>query len=96
MKDYPSFNPDVPKDRDDLLRVVVRERKNDVKNFSNLNQVFISGRSSARIPTVSLDISDADRVGDINIVNDSGTVYLYALVDVSGTAEWRRVALSSF
>lgn len=88
--------PTNPQDIEDVLQVIIRERRLDIKDFDNLNNRFISGRKSGKLPTGSLDVTDSDKVGDFNIADDSGTVYLYALVDVGGTAEWRRVALSSW
>jgi len=89
-------DPTNSKDIEEALRVIIRERRLDIKDFDNLNNRFILGRKSAKIPSGSLDVTDSDKVGDFNIANDSGTVYLYSLVDVGGTAEWRRVALSSW
>ena len=90
IKDYPNFleSNDVP----ELLRYIVKERKNDVKDFDNLTNTFISGRKSGKVPTGAADISDTDRVGDFSYdVN-----YIYIVVNNAGTAEWRRAALSSW
>jgi hypothetical protein len=80
----------------DSLREIVEVRRNDIQDFDNLNNVFISGRRVGRIPSGATDVIDGDKVNDFNIADDSGTVYLYSLVNISGTAEWRRVALSSW
>lgn len=98
MKLYPQIGP--IKNLPDLFRVVetvVKERKQDIQDFNNLRNTYIAGRKVGKIPTGAIDVDPAlDKVGDFNIADDSGTTYLYALVDISGTAEWRRVALSSW
>lgn len=80
----------------DSVEEMIRERRNDVKDFDNLQSRFILGRKVGRIPTGATNVISGDKVGDFNIAEDSGTVYLYALVDLSGGAEWRRVSLSSW
>jgi len=96
MNDYPNINPKSQSDILELLQTILEERLIDIKDFDNLNNRFIAGRKTGRIPSGATDVTLADKVGDFNIADDSGTVYLYALVDISGTAEWRRVALSSW
>lgn len=97
MKNYPTFTID-PKspffetEVIKLLQYILKERGNDVNDFINLNSRFLLGRKSSKIPTGSLDIADTDRVGDMNYT----PTYLYVVVDNSGSAEWRRVALSSW
>lgn len=92
MKEYPQFNSGVQADIESLLRFIVRERRTDIKFFDNLNNTFMRGRKVAKIPSGASDIGAADRVGDFNY----SASYLYICVDNSGTAEWRRVALSSW
>lgn len=90
MKEYTEYYG--PNDTDVVLRDICRQRKTDVSDFNNLKNIFMSGRKVAKIPSGAADISSADRVGDFNYT----TGYLYICVDNSGTAEWRRVALSSW
>lgn len=93
MKNYPSFNLDRPQDVNSLLHFVVKERRNDVLDWINLPQQYLSGRKVNKIPASSADVDPAtDRVGDMNYT----TTYLYILVDNSGVAVWRRVALGAW
>lgn len=89
MKNIPNFNPKYEADK--IIRYIQKERKNDVNDFNNLKDSFISGRKVGKIPTGASDIVTTDRVGDFNY--DAN--YLYICVDNSG-AEWRRVALSTW
>jgi len=97
MKSYPTFiiNPQSPLFEGEvvkLLQYILKERPNDVNDFTNLNNRFLLGRLSGKIPSGSLDVANTDRIGDVNFT----PTYMYVLVDNSGTAEWRRVALSSW
>lgn len=92
MKTYPKFTEKNSKDIIEILEFIIKERKNDVNDFTNLKNVFISGRKVAKIPTGSLDVTDTDRVGDFNYDLSS----LYILVDNGGSAEWRQAMLSAF
>ncbi len=101
MKNYPVFNidPRSPRFQDEvikLLEYILKERTNDVNDFINLQNRFMSGRKVGTMPTGASDVSDSDRVGDFNVFEDGGTFYYVTLVDNSGTAEWRRTALSSW
>ena len=92
MKIYPDYNPDNAKELPRIVRFIQQERKNDVNDFTNLNNRFISGRKVARIPSSSADVIRGDVVGDFNVTD----TYAYFLIDNSGTAEWRRVAVGSW
>lgn len=92
MKEFPQFKSGDMGDVEMLLREIVRERRTDIKFFDNLNNVFMRGRKVAKIPSGASDIAVTDRVGDFNY----SATYLYICVDNAGTAEWRRVALSSW
>lgn len=84
------------KDVTDVIDDIVEKRSKDLKDFDNLNNVFISGRRVGKIPSAATDVDpDFDKVNDVNIADDAGTVYLYTLVNVSGTAVWGRVALDT-
>jgi len=72
----------------DFCRDIARIREEDVEDFSNLNNVFISGRKVGKVPTGSADIAVTDRIGDFNF--DAN--FIYICVDDSGAA-WRRVTL---
>jgi hypothetical protein len=69
----------------------VRLREEDISDFNNLKNIFVSGRKVSKIPTGSSDISGS-RVDDRSYDAD----YLYICVDNSGTPAWRRAKLESF
>lgn len=70
---------------------ITRLREEDVAEFNNLSNIFISGRKVGKIPSGSSDTT-GDRVGDFNY----DASYIYLCVDNGGTAAWRRVAIGSF
>jgi len=81
--------PDVANSVDEM----VRERRQDIKDYDNLNNRFISGRKVGTIPTGATDVNSGDKAGDFNYDAD----YIYILVDLGGgNAEWRRAALGSW
>jgi len=92
MKDFPKNDTQSAEGVEELLDFIVNERRNDINDFINLKNVFISGRKVGKIPSGASDIEVTDRVGDINY----DASYLYIVIDNGGTAEWRRIALSSW
>ena len=90
-KDYPRLandsNPVLRKFCEEITRI----REEDIKDFANLENIFMRGRKVGKVPTGSSDITGS-RVGDFNY----DTSYLYICVDNSGTATWRRVAIGSW
>jgi len=88
MKNFPKMQDRTLSEAIKVIEYITKERSNDVSDFDNLINVFISGRKVGKIPTGSADVSDTDRLGDFNYDAD----YLYLLVDDSGAA-WRRVSL---
>lgn len=90
MKTYPLVNR--PEQLVDFAKDVARKRQEDIVEFNNLPNVFISGRKVAKVPTGSADVAPSDRIGDLNY----DASYLYICVDDGGTAAWRRVALGSW
>lgn len=92
MKNYPAM---VLRSVDDVIilcRYILKERSNDVNDFNNLKNIFMSGRKVNKIPTESTDVLPSDRVGDMNYDDN----YIYLLVDNSGNPQWRRVALAAW
>jgi hypothetical protein len=92
MKNFPNM---VLRSVDDLYvlaRYILKERNNDVNDFNNLKNIFMSGRKVGRIPTDSLDVLSSDRIGDMNYDD----AYIYILIDNAGTPEWRRAGLGSW
>jgi len=62
----------------------------DIPDFTNLNQVFVSGRSTTRIPSSPTDVLSGDNVGDV--ANDGS--FVYTLLDIGGgTLRWDRRAI---
>ncbi len=90
MNDYPTLNLEDPKDVQEVIRTIVEERSTDVKDFDNLQNRFMSGRKSGKLPVGASDVSDTDRVGDFNTDN----AYFYIVVNDAGTAKWARIALN--
>lgn len=94
-----SLYPVVPlnADKDDILdflRQVSRLRQmEDLPDFTALNQNFVSGRSTTRVPSGPTDVDDTDVLGDIVYASDGS--YVFILVSVSGVATWARVALDT-
>lgn len=76
----------------DFVRYICRTRDDDVTEAGNYNNIFIRGRLVGKVPTGSADVAATDKIGDVNFTDD----YMYVLIDNSGTAEWRRVALGSW
>jgi len=77
-----------------FLREVTRLRQTeDVPDFTNLNNVFVSGRSTSRIPTAATDVEATDVLRDIVYALDGS--YMYVLIDVSGTPTWGRIAIDT-
>lgn len=92
MKLYPILKDATVNGIFEWLKYVVRARTDDVQEFNNLPNIFISGRKVGKIPSASNDTTPEDKIGDVNY----SATFLYILVDNSGTATWRRVALSSW
>ena len=94
MKDYPNLLTSDVSDIVNLLQYITKERKNEVNDFTNLNQVFISGRASARIPTGANNVLPTDRIGDIAYDYSSG--YSYRLIlNNTGAAVWSRTVIQT-
>jgi len=92
MKLYPTLKDSSVEKIFEWLKFVVRERTQDVQEFSNLKNIFILGRKVGKIPSASNDVAVDDKIGDVNY----SATFLYILIDNAGTASWRRVALSSW
>lgn len=92
MKDYPKIEAVDLGSVLHLMQYITKERKNDIRDFNNITNNFISGRKVGKIPSSATDIIASDKVGDFNY--DAN--YIYICVENSGSAEWRRVAISSW
>jgi len=89
MNDYPALNLDVAADLKETIRVMVEERLTDVKDFDNLQNRFMSGRKTGKIPSGASDIASTDKLGDFNTDN----AYFYIVVNDAGAAVWARIPL---
>lgn len=94
MKVFPKMILEIATLEDVLrwIRYVNKERPNDVNDFTNLKNIFMSGRKVAKVASGSLDVDPSDRIGDFNYTDQ----YFYILVNNAGTAEWRRATLASW
>lgn len=78
----------------DAIRTISRLRQEeDLPDFTNLNQQFISGRSTTRVPTSAINVIDTDVKGDVVYALNGS--YAYVLTDVSGVLKWARIALDT-
>ncbi len=92
FKDYPYWNAESLDEIKNQLRQITNTRKDDITVITQITSSFITGRKVGKIPTGSIDVQVADKVGDINY--DAN--YLYILIDDSGTPAWRRATLASW
>lgn len=92
FKDYPYWPAETEEDVRRQLREITSVRKDDITQIGNLVNIFIQGRKVGKIPSASNDVTDGDKVGDINW----DISYLYILVDNAGTGTWRRAALGAW
>lgn len=76
----------------DFAKEITRLRQiEDIPDFTNLKNRFVSGRTTDRVPTSPNDTLSTDVVGDIVI--DAANGYEYKLVDNLGTLQWDRRSL---
>lgn len=88
---YPLINTE--KDVVPALRQIQRLREaEDIVDWNNLPQIYMSGRKVGKIPGSSADVTTGDKIGDFNYTAS----FMYLLVDDSGTPAWRRITLSTF
>ena len=92
MKQFPVMVLQTEKDLYTLGNYILKERKNDINDFNNLQNVFMAGRKVGKVPTGSADIDSTDRIGDFNY----DASYIYIVVESGGNAVWRRVGISAW
>lgn len=93
MKTYPNVTNDTIDTILTVIKKMVQLRNyEDVSDFDNLNQKFILGRKTYRVPSSSSDVLATDREGDFCVT----ATFLYILFNNSGTLVWRRTAITSF
>ena len=92
MKTYPQIVTNSIDNHSEILRQITRLRNEDIGDFDNLQNQYIGGRKTNRIPSGSADVLATDRVGDLTYDLSFG----YFLIDVGGTVAWRRWALSAW
>jgi hypothetical protein len=76
----------------EFCRDIARIREEDIGDFSNLRNIFMSGRKVDKIPTSKLDTGDGEREGDFNY----DTSYFYICVNNGGTLNWKTAPVTDF
>ncbi len=92
LKEYPYWSSSNEADAREQLRTICNIRKDDITQFQNLQNIFISGRKVGKIPSASNDVNPEDKIGDFNVTES----YAYFLIDNASMPEWRRVAMGSW
>lgn len=93
MKSYPSIVRRTLDGISDVVEFIVRERDKDVRDWNNLQNIFVNGRKVNKVPSSSVDIDpNSDRIGDINY----DASYFYYITLSGGNAVWRRIASSTW
>lgn len=91
LQSYPISIDDTVTSCAEALRKIGQIRQADQIEWNQLSNRFLSGRSVAKVPSSSTDIT-GNVVGDFNVT----PTYAYFCVDNAGTAEWVRIAVSTF
>lgn len=91
LKSYPNFSGESQDEIREQLRVICSIRKDDISQFQQLENIFMSGRKVGKIPSSSADVAATDRIGDFNY----NASYMYLLID-NGGAAWRRISLGAW
>lgn len=85
---YPQFEK-----QEDILpglqKIVQLRKQEDLQDYANQVNVYVSGRTTRRVPSASNDVIKGDRIGDTT--NDD--TYLYLLVNTTGGPLWNRILL---
>lgn len=92
FRDYPALNA---MKTETAIQQVFDSRKSDQIVIEQLERGKFQGRyrtGQRAVPTSSTDVTVQDFVGDM--INDGS--FLYILLDISGSIEWRRLSISSF
>lgn len=92
MKPYPSLSKKDLAGVVDVVQFIARQREIDIRDWNNLQNIYVLGRKIDRIPSSSMDVEITDRIGDISFQDD----YVYYLFNNAGTTEWRRVAAATW
>lgn len=83
---------------------IVRIRNDeDVRQYFELDQKFLPGRSTARVPSAPDDIQNSDRLGDVvynqvTVIIDEEEVtitYEYKLIKIGEGLVWRRIEVDT-
>ncbi len=88
---YPALSPQASaQEIINFIKEITRLREDeDIGDFTNLINVFVSGRSTARVPSSNSDVLATDEVGDI--VNDA--TFEYKLLKIGDASKWDRRTL---
>jgi hypothetical protein len=92
MDPYIKLNTESADDLSLVVRDMVKKRSDDVDDYNNLPNRFMSGRKVGKIPTSSTDVVATDNIGDFNYTSTS----YYLLINTGTTAEWRKFTLNVF
>lgn len=92
MKSYSTLIENNLESHTRALQQITRLRNEDIGDWNNLANTYVSGRKVGRVPSSSVDVIDGDRVGDINYDLN----YLYLLSTDGVTPAWRRIALAAW
>ena len=96
LKEYPYWPADKLPDIRDQLRTICNIRKDDISQIQNFTNVFLAGRTVGKIPTSSADVAATDKIGDLSYHYNSGTPYLYLLMENAGAGAWVRFQGQTF
>lgn len=96
LREYPYWPSETLDDVKDQLRTICNIRKDDITEIQNFTNIFWSGRTVGKIPTDSDDVTTGDKIGDLSYTYNSGTPYLYVLMDDAADGKWIRFAGSTF
>lgn len=92
MRPYPKLTSGTLDELVKVFRQITQLRRDDIGDFDNLVNIFVSGRKVGKVPTSSTDVATTDREGDMNW--DAN--YFYLAVVSAGVVRWRRIALSTW
>ena len=93
--DYPILaqNPTMKDVESWLNRISQLRGIEDLPDYINQKNIYVSGRSTTRVPSSATDVVATDRKGDVVYATDA--TYMYTLVDNMGTLVWARIALDT-
>jgi hypothetical protein len=94
--DYPilASNPSIQDIANWLNRISQLRSVEDLADYFNQKNIYLSGRSTTRVPTNADDVQSGDRLGDQVYATDGS--YVYNLIDIGGgVLKWGRTAIET-